>query len=871
MRINPVTFLFLIVFVSLISYSEVHAEATTTYTFNADTVGTIPAGVTPTIGDFSVVNNATLGNALYANPTGTTTNNWSASFTNFASSSDYSVTWKEAFVSGGGRHGFILRSQGQDSSVPGLKQGYLFQVNHTANGNTARIYSLTSGSLVLLRSTSLVSVSPRWFKAVVTDNTQALYYSNDGITYSIAVATTTDSTYASGGVQYSAGYGQITGNDFVDDVVQTLPDISSVYVATSSSQARITWNSITPSNSQIEYGTTSTYTSSSTIDTDFKNSHSVMLSGLTPSTTYHYRIKNVDAQNNIIFSSNRTFVTSTSSNSITLTSPKSYQVFQRNGSNLANILISGRYTGSPTAIEASWNNGPYTVVATPEFGGSFTGYLMNQLGGQGTLSVRFTNDTSVSTSSAYVGVGDVFLIAGQSNASGRGFTNQTYSHPTLKATMYGNDYQWKELTDPTDSNIGQLDTVSSDSATGSLWPLVATKYMAKENVPVAFIPNAKGGTSINSWERSSLSTAQLYGSMYNHTKSAGSIKAVLFFQGETDVNENRSRAEYSSKLNSFINNIYTDFGVKTVVGQIGNGAYSSSSIDAIRAGQIDVWNSNPYAIGGPAFLDVNLADESGDNLHFKSNNDLLVFADRFWAAMDAGFYGGADGRGPQVSTIYWGSNNKEIVITFKDETLPLIASTTITGFSVNDAYGNVPITSAQLIAENKIKLTLSRNGENDALVTHGSNAIGVGGQLITDSSALHLPAEMFINVPVLFEPVIPVPRTTTVTGYGGSSSYVSPVHEATPTLPTIPQTPASFTFTKSLSSGMTSPEVKTLQQYLNAKGFTVSKTGAGSPGKETNFFGSATRAALIKFQKANKISPAVGFFGPMTRGFILSK
>lgn len=111
------------------------------------------------------------------------------------------------------------------------------------------------------------------------------------------------------------------------------------------------------------------------------------------------------------------------------------------------------------------------------------------------------------------------------------------------------------------------------------------------------------------------------------------------------------------------------------------------------------------------------------------------------------------------------------------------------------------------------------------------------------------------------------------TGYGGSSSsYIPSVNEViTPTLPSIPQAPTSFTFTKTLQSGMTNPEVKTLQQYLNTKGFTVAKTGAGSVGKETNFFGAATKAALIKFQKANKISPAVGFFGPVTRVFILSK
>ena len=44
--------------------------------------------------------------------------------------------------------------------------------------------------------------------------------------------------------------------------------------------------------------------------------------------------------------------------------------------------------------------------------------------------------------------------------------------------------------------------------------------------------------------------------------------------------------------------------------------------------------------------------------------------------------------------------------------------------------------------------------------------------------------------------------------------------------------------------------------------------GGGSPGNETTMFGGLTRAALIEFQKANGITPAVGYFGPKTRAYI---
>jgi len=68
-----------------------------------------------------------------------------------------------------------------------------------------------------------------------------------------------------------------------------------------------------------------------------------------------------------------------------------------------------------------------------------------------------------------------------------------------------------------------------------------------------------------------------------------------------------------------------------------------------------------------------------------------------------------------------------------------------------------------------------------------------------------------------------------------------------------------------LEFGSRGEDVKILQQFLNSKGFKVAETGPGSPGNETVIFGSATRAALTRFQFAKGIKPATGYFGPITR------
>ncbi len=94
---------------------------------------------------------------------------------------------------------------------------------------------------------------------------------------------------------------------------------------------------------------------------------------------------------------------------------------------------------------------------------------------------------------------------------------------------------------------------------------------------------------------------------------------------------------------------------------------------------------------------------------------------------------------------------------------------------------------------------------------------------------------------------------------------VSPALEATVNALAGGSTPSSTTFTRNLEVGSTGADVKALQVWLNANGYPIAASGAGSSGNETTRFGSATRAALIKFQKAKGITPAAGYFGPKTR------
>jgi hypothetical protein len=76
-------------------------------------------------------------------------------------------------------------------------------------------------------------------------------------------------------------------------------------------------------------------------------------------------------------------------------------------------------------------------------------------------------------------------------------------------------------------------------------------------------------------------------------------------------------------------------------------------------------------------------------------------------------------------------------------------------------------------------------------------------------------------------------------------------------------TTAAYSFTKDLTLGSTGADVTALQNLLISAGDLKITTA-------TTYFGALTKAALAKYQAANGISPASGYFGPKTRAFVNS-
>jgi hypothetical protein len=236
---------------------------------------------------------------------------------------------------------------------------------------------------------------------------------------------------------------------------------------------------------------------------------------------------------------------------IYITTPVAWQLNARNPStNAGSISIVGTYAnGTPTAIEARWSGGAWTTIDAAPSSGNYSGTLSGLSVGNGDLEVRFANNTAVTASAANVAIGAKFLFWGQSNFSGRADNAQNYTGTAgwfHKYTVTNN--QWQQGADPFDT----------ETASGSLFPLLANYLTAAIGCPVGFIGVAKGSTALSAWQPGQTLNNRMI-DYYNAAtaNSSGGIEAVVSWIGESDADAATSETNFKNRYNTVINQLKT--------------------------------------------------------------------------------------------------------------------------------------------------------------------------------------------------------------------------------------------------------------------------------------------------------------------------
>ena len=158
-------------------------------------------------------------------------------------------------------------------------------------------------------------------------------------------------------------------------------------------------------------------------------------------------------------------------------------------------------------------------------------------------------------------VGDLWVLAGQSNMEGRN-DQEGAAAPHPKVAAMGLDGRWTQATDPIHGRSVFLDPIhaptsippsqnSRDRDRGSGPGLAfATKMVDETGVPVGLIAAAKGATPMRKWDPRLKGDGgdSLYGAMLRQIDRAGGrVKGVLWYQGEGDAIGHRVWGEESSR------------------------------------------------------------------------------------------------------------------------------------------------------------------------------------------------------------------------------------------------------------------------------------------------------------------------------------
>ncbi|MCX6367321.1 MAG: prolyl oligopeptidase family serine peptidase [Armatimonadetes bacterium] len=323
-----------------------------------------------------------------------------------------------------------------------------------------------------------------------------------------------------------------------------------------------------------------------------------------------------------------------------LTAPIEYQVTQRTSRTKGKLAVTGTLVApmeKGTVLEARLSDRPWQRLKPKFDGTAFTATLEAPAGGWFSLEVRVRQKASVlaEASVAHVGVGEVFVVAGQSNSANHGEEKQSTKTGNV-VTFDGTRWQFANDPQPGASGGG-----------GSFLPPFGDAIATRFGVPVGFIACGIGASSVREWlpQGSTFPNpptiesriqkradglweckGEAFAMFTARMKLLGprGFRAVLWHQGESDANQ-------ADKTRTLPGPLYHDYLAKLIrdsrraigwdapwfVAQVSYHVPGDESSPEIRAAQAALWKER-LALQGPDSdaLKSEWREAGGKGVHF---------------------------------------------------------------------------------------------------------------------------------------------------------------------------------------------------------------------------------------------------------------
>ncbi|UTA66279.1 sialate O-acetylesterase [Emticicia sp. 21SJ11W-3] len=334
--------------------------------------------------------------------------------------------------------------------------------------------------------------------------------------------------------------------------------------------------------------------------------------------------------------------------------PVSRIVFQRNNNNVATVNINGSYLNFLDRIEAraipvkqgqgkelGWS--PISNTLTT---GIFNGSL-ELSGGWYNLEIRgiLNNQVVANATIEKIGVGEVFIVAGQSNAQG----DAKFAGGDIGATddrVSTIDF-YQNFLDETIlpfrfTQMGNATRMAPYNYVPWFWGRLGDKLAQRLNVPVLFYGAALGGIGANAWQRSANGedlTKELPtfiavpGMPYRAMKAAlqyyvprTGVRAVLWQQGESD--ESTPSEKYLEYMKTVIETSRKDSGKEDLAWVMARSSRNPVEQPNVINGQNMIIVQVPHVFPGPFTDQIVGTDYRADGIHF--HKEGLNMAAEYW-------------------------------------------------------------------------------------------------------------------------------------------------------------------------------------------------------------------------------------------------
>lgn len=331
---------------------------------------------------------------------------------------------------------------------------------------------------------------------------------------------------------------------------------------------------------------------------------------------------------------------------VTIITPTDYQVVQRHTQKEGLLRVQGKTTfiaeqwqyrlvdiSLAGEVDPGWHDFP-----SPVKDGAFDFTFKAPAGGWYRLDVRGVSalKTSVEASVPHIGIGEVFIIAGQSNAGNYGSEKQMAKTGNVSSF---NGREWNPANDPQQGSEGE---------NGSFIPSFGDAMNERFHVPIGIAAIAAGGTSVRQWlpkgSRVSKqpttggmkptgtgeweSTGALFDRIRNRIGYFGpkGVRALLWHQGESDAGQARSGypadrqitgAQYIDFMRKliFASRALASWPVPWFTAQTTYHSEKDASDDEFRMAMKGLWEKG-FSLEGP---DTDqLRAEYRDGVHFNS-------------------------------------------------------------------------------------------------------------------------------------------------------------------------------------------------------------------------------------------------------------